>query len=142
MHKLNVNELRLGNYVNYEQTIHYITLVDRLGFIETRYLNQDINEEDYRCSIGTINPIILTEQLLEQLGFIRSGYDLLFWKHSKIKEEFAGINWADKDIPEYQFLNFLIDGKIIQIHYVHQLQNLFYVLTNEELVLKYEKKQE
>ena len=66
--------------------------------------------------------------------FEECGYDLLFWRHSKLPHvQFAGINWADREFPEYQFLNIRIDEEIFKLDFVHQLQNFFHSLTHDEL---------
>lgn len=88
------------------------------------------------CRDIDIDPIPLTEEWLEKLGFTLGGYNMLFWYHEKLKGlDFAGINWADAEYPEYQFLNYGIGTEIYQVYYVHQLQNLYFALTGEELIL-------
>jgi hypothetical protein len=91
---------------------------------------------DIESTYGEFMPIQLTEEWLSKFGFKRCGYDLLFWRHDNIKGFLlAGINWADADEPNYQFLNYGIGDEIFSIHYIHQLQNLYFGLTGIELIL-------
>jgi hypothetical protein len=82
-------------------------------------------------------PISITEEWLLKLGFEQCGYEMLSWKHETLLTSFNldGINWADFDEPDYQFLNYKVADEILRIDYVHQLQNLYWCLCNEELVL-------
>lgn len=124
---IKTEELRIGNWVlrgdlvkDYENSESPIKLVPNK--IETIQELFDYND---------FEPIPLTEELLLKCGFEECGYELLFWEHDKISFQFSGINWADSDNPEYQFLNFEC-GKA-KIYYLHQLQNLYFALTGEEL---------
>lgn len=82
-----------------------------------------------------VEPIPLTEEWLLKLGFKQCGYEMLSWKHETLLPSFDldGINWADFDEPDYQFLNYKVADEILRIDYVHQLQNLYFALTGEEL---------
>lgn len=87
-------------------------------------------------SIEMVDPIPISPNILLSCGFVLSGYNMLFWVKDNIS--LAGINWADADIPEYQFVNFgwgSNENQIISIRYLHQLQNLYYALTGEELTV-------
>jgi hypothetical protein len=139
-------ELRIGNYLMDEDN-DSLVVVSRIENPEyTKWNTGDdfsIVVLEYgtkeRYFEGDFEPIRLNQEWLRNLGFNIGGYDLLFWEHPNLKNtDFAGINWADEDIPEYQFLNVSINGIIIQIDYVHQLQNLYFLLTGEELTLKKE----
>jgi hypothetical protein len=120
---METKELRLGNYVsNGENAI----LVD----CHTIYDNTVI------CT-GLLKPIPLTEEWLIYFGFIKGEDSYSFrgfflenrntdpflpqLKREKLKDSF-GV-WRNN--------NFLTN-----IKHVHQLQNLYFVLTNEELTAK------
>lgn len=82
-----------------------------------------------------IEPIPLTREKLIDLGFEECGYEALAWQHPKIPGfQFAGINWADAEFPEYQFLNYQVGDSIFRIDYVHELQNICFALAKEELI--------
>ena len=136
--EINLKDIRVGNYVHHRDDWSY------------RQVGIDFKEFDFawdysdfhallECTLfpEAIEYISLTEEWLLNFGFKKSGYEFLFWEHPQLKSvDFAGINWADEDFPEYQFLNVSINGHIIQINYVHQLQNFYFTLTGEDLVLK------
>jgi hypothetical protein len=129
---MKANELRIGNLVIYEQTTHFITLVDRLGFIETRWLNQNIDESDYRCSIGAIKPIPITEEWLLKFGFKESDEGFMKIKTRK-KSIYLEINLRDKRTILFSSNHYYND--IYHVKYIHQLQNLYFSLTQKELTL-------
>ena len=121
---MKASELRIGNYVYFHGDVEEIN-IDHFNIFNI-------------IKDGVLLPIPLTEEWLEKLGFEICGYNQLSWRHTEhIKNfELDGINWADADYPEYQFLNYNIGNDIFSIHYVHQLQNLYFALTREELKLK------
>jgi len=129
---MRTSDFRIGN----------IVLVDNLNECKVieikekhlRVKNLQTTDTPFDVEIGRIFPLQLSEEKLLSFQFEECGYDLLFWKHDKLPHvQFAGINWADRDIPEYQFLNVKVDHEIIKIDFVHQLQNLFHSLTHEDL---------
>jgi len=116
------NELRIGNYILHEPTIDdweeiIITLPSLLQI--------DISPESY-CGIP------LTEEWLLKFGFEYNNYT-----GSWIKNEFAfdldktvngGVNSFDVYVKDEEFV-------LTAIQSVHQLQNLYFALTGEELIL-------
>lgn len=121
---MKANELRIGNWYDDNGIFKQVT--------------PNTIEEVWVAERTWCKPIPLTEEWLEKLGFEICGYNQLSWRHTEhIKNfELDGINWADADYPEYQFLNYNIGNDIFRIHYVHQLQNLYFALTGEELEIK------
>ncbi len=119
---MEASELYIGKYYTYKGEVIKLTLDHLYWLAELVY---DI--EDF-------NPIPLTEEILLKCGMVQCGYDLLFWKHEKLSFEFAGINWADEEFPEYQFLT--IEFSDIKIEHLHQLQNFIFSLTGEELKIE------
>lgn len=101
------NELRIGNYVKH---------IDKIIRIESLHpKDDDVNDEiPFHCIFG----ISLTEELLFEFGFLNFGY-----RYSK---------------PELKLDIIKGDGYYLsnvskEIEYVHQLQNLYFALTNKEL---------
>ncbi len=117
---MKASELRIGNLVMDGKEIEQVNarMIDMLVKIEADF-----------------DPIPLTEEWLLKLGFKQCGYEMLSWKHETLLPSFNldGINWADFDEPDYQFLNYKVADEILRIDYVHQLQNLYFALTGEEL---------
>ena len=108
---INVNEIRMGNMITYYPTGKLVTIdYDHVkSFLK--------NPEEY-------NPIPLTPELLQAAGF----------------EETEEKNWRIPLSPFQLHLNeagvfqyLLVNAGERSVDSVHQLQNLYYALTNEEL---------
>jgi len=116
-------ELRLGNYVY---------PFDDIELCSNEEIFKNCIEVDggVIISTSTYYPIPLTEEWLLKFGFVKIGtYRIEFVKYSKYK---------DFEIEVSLYIN---DGKIVtgqdfEINYVHQLQNLYFALTGEELEIK------
>jgi hypothetical protein len=117
---MKASELRIGNIVRYGAN--------------NRVLDAELFLQLLKYTTP-FDPIPLTEEWLLKLGFKQCGYEMLSWKHETLLPSFNldGINWADFDEPDYQFLNYKVADEILRIDYVHQLQNLYFALTSEEL---------
>jgi len=115
---MKATELRIGNLVLEDETqqVGQVDLVI-IGIIE-RELNH------------TYKPIPLTEEWLERFGFKFDGY-CSFWK-SDIE--------LTKDVGDNHYSVFNVHGNSLHrdgiIQYVHTLQNLYFALTGEELIIK------
>jgi hypothetical protein len=116
-------ELRIGNLVEYNRNV--VECVDVMcDGINTKYI-EGIN-------IGFIQPIPLTEEWLVKFGFEEEkdndgvfGFKLKnFWYINEY--QFRLSNFIDTE-------SMVIDNKI---HHIHQLQNLYFALTGEELTIK------
>jgi hypothetical protein len=108
---MNEEELRIGNYVNIEDTI----------------LRIDLQELYYNSSIMT--PIPLTEEWLLKLGF-ESMYSNYIVKagdyYNSIKQDCGKwiYSYDESDAGCYE---------LKEIKYVHELQNLYFALNDKEL---------
>jgi len=95
------------------------------------------------------SPITLTEEWLVKFGFEKyTDKDEIVYSHLGLKYCDVYLTEDEREIiPEFSFYSYdskdyltLIYGLEIQIEYVHQLQNLYFALTGEELELKHESK--
>lgn len=120
---MNIRELRIGNLVKYKDTSPQIKVIE----IEWYFFAED-------HYIKNSTPIPISEEWLIKLGFV---YIFEFDEY-----QYLGSTWF-----KIQHDN-LIDGKrdywfdrenlsSIRIKYVHQLQNLYFALTGEELIKEY-----
>ena len=106
------NELRIGNYVNWINTQEPHSL----------YLIEEIRELNYHdCFV----PIPLTEEWLLKFGFI----------NDKVLEFYRNDFTDSTIIIDYNFIC-LLGYSHVKLKYVHQLQNLYFALTGEELQIK------
>lgn len=117
---MKANELRIGNLVkckiSNDASIYTVMGLDGLHL--RVYLNaprDTFHDED------KIRPIHLTENWLIKLGFDDNGNKK--WIHPKF------------GFLLIQSLRFYKSGVLPEIRYVHQLQNLYFALTGEELTV-------
>jgi hypothetical protein len=108
---MKANEIRLGNYVY--DTLGKVKQIDleAITYISKEPLNQ-------------VQPITLTDKWLLKFGFEKyfvNWYRVNNFYIRKIGDEF------ETEIGECLYKT---------IDYVHQLQNLYFALTNEELTMK------
>lgn len=115
-----VSELRVGNFINH---IAFERLV--IPHKEVFHLNNAVNEDVINyCSSKLYQPIPLTEEWLVKFGFEYDDIDgnSGYWKLGNFEvvfgEDGCSYNWD------------------LKIEFVHQLQNLVFALTGEELTLK------
>ena len=128
---MKANELRLGNYVNgiYDEGefVAEVLTVDSEGCL------LDANGIYELTSLKGIQPIPLTEEWLIKIdGIEKAPYDDDIKDYYLIKRcGFFDIIYEDDD-------NIYIDfgDTLKKVKYLHQLQNLYFALTDEELTIK------
>ena len=129
------HELRLGNYINalddYDQAIasQVIALSDGAAYIDeygNRVLFYTLNGE-YAPEQCSIEGIKITEEWIKRLGFEE---DSIIEKRFN-KDDYQVYFFKDDD---YIYLR-QVGSTIAKIKYIHQLQNLYFALTGEELTL-------
>ena len=119
--QLNAAELRIGNLVEYENAIFEIDIIAR----EFPSLNT------IAYGVGVVRwidlkPIPLTEEWLLKFGFqkLYDNYYLLYVGSLTINYyyNYSGSTWK-----------FMLEEQLLDIKYVHEVQNLYYSLTKTEL---------
>ena len=138
-------DLRIGNYLYYEHTTHIVSGIHgnkvyswwvKDGEPVIEYEAKDISgtqvENPYIDVISQYEPIPLTEEWLIKLGFekltdSKDGFKNTTYTYTK------GISFIVYFDGVRLSTNFWMGN---EKHYIHQLQNLFYVLSGEELMLK------
>ena len=128
-------ELRIGNYVivkNYNSKYW-----NKIGTIEAftrnaEYISLDINQNS-AFYLKDIQPIPLTEEILLKCGFEKSN-DLDKFYHLELLNKWTRIYFN----PKHKVCTLSINqhDSLIRIQYLHQLQNLYFALTNEELTIQ------
>ena len=131
-------DLRIGNYVYYEHTTHIVDGIYenkvyswwvKNGEPVIEYEMKDIGgamvKNPYRDVISQYEPIPLTEEWLIKLGFEKNITTDLYPTFSY---DILNVNDGIVYVLNYGFVN--------HIKYVHQVQNLYFTLTGEELKLK------
>lgn len=136
---MDVKELRIGNWV--EEEVLGIVKVSEIYRHVVLATSKNLNKEgvvvdfDYVLTLDNIQPISLTPEILEKCGIERTGNlansaSRKFYKIGKIIIESIYENRIAVYIDsETEFI-------LIGFHgYLHQLQNLYYALTGEELII-------
>jgi hypothetical protein len=113
---IQANELRIGNYV-YD-----------VGGQPSKVVR--LTEE----KIPLASPIPLTPEILEKAGFIQH-HDDCYLQPIYIKKIFGNPPFVWGVYPEVLGSGIVINDAM-QLHYVHQLQNLYFALTGEELPIE------
>ena len=128
---MKANELRIGNWVDYEKTTHIITAIDSGNYGRSRWIKQSASEPDYEHTFKEIEPIPLTPEILEKAGFyyqeLSEGlyFNEMFGYIENGKEGFIMADDMGENSLHYE------------IKYLHQLQNLYFALTGEELEINF-----
>jgi hypothetical protein len=122
-------ELRIGNIVFFHDTeMGKITYTHEE--IIRGYEIQALEVDGYIRDVE-VEPIPLTEEWLLKFGFKQDSYSYIKGVHQKI---FSGVMKFDfnETLKDWEFsVGYITD--ITRILYVHQLQNLYFALTGEEL---------
>lgn len=153
---MDAQELRIGDFIYFECENLHMTTVGEILSINTnldRFKSGDdkgkfiytVNMKDQWGNIRNeeqlidIEPIPLTEEWLLRFGFddseYKEGYTGVDYKTNLImdfvltKPNFMGEwqNYYTYDLGQHRF---------VALHYVHELQNLFFAVTTTELELK------
>lgn len=118
---IQANELRIGNWVKYKNK--YYQIYDGIRSLSIDDLDSEkLDSHLKNIKLSDLEPIELTEEILLKCGFLKHkdiGYRCLF-KDFKF----------DLDDFTICFIDSWLD---IEIKHLHQLQNIYYALCNEEL---------
>lgn len=110
---MKANELRIGNYVKSDEI--------ELTKVTASLLHHMISLKGLLS--GFVEPISLTEEWLVKFGFEKRKDSNILWDKSDL---FSLFTIADK-------IKYKAQNHTLHVMYVHQLQNLYYALTGQEL---------
>lgn len=124
---MKVNELRIGNLVSFNgsnNSIGQVTAIKKalITGLETVRIGF---REDKLHKLSDIKPIPITEERLLKFGFKRFPWGLV-----------KGNLLFKDDLKCSNLILQVGNGFNSEIKYVHQLQNLYFALTGEELTIK------
>lgn len=131
---IKANELRIGNLVVKSDQIHSDS--PQYGQITTVYV--DKANVDYHYPLTWYKPIPLTEEWLLKFGFEK--YDEIYWflpnypSYEICPNEPLQLFLPCETTDESEY--YVVKDSNCKIQYVHQLQNLYFALTGEELTIK------
>lgn len=134
---MDIRELRIGNFVTWSDDNDILSVLTITGITspDTVWINWEWNDgtkDSTDSGIDDINPIPITPEWLERLGFenLNGRYTVGTHKHPYDPDK---ISWDGK-VVRYEVMRY--SSVIYSVKYVHQIQNLFYALTGEELTTK------
>ena len=117
MEKIKSKDLRIGNYVKSGDLIVCVDWINR-HYIKGGATNENDGYLDTRIPTKLVQPIKLTKDWLIKFGFVKE--ECFYYKNGvAIEDDFTLEGFGD-----------------VELKYVHQLQNLYFALTGEELVVK------
>jgi|ERR1035437_2221518 hypothetical protein len=132
-------ELRVGNLINHGDKTIVVEDICKVG------VNAEIDsyghcDQIYYILWKDLNPIPLTHEWLIKLGFHDNDYKTGYIGIDVCHTDFVLTKPENEDASHAGFYRWVyIQGKVHllkRIQYVHDLQNLFYAITGEELKLK------
>lgn len=128
MEKIRASELRINNIVEADGIIQRVYRIWQNG---AELVEQEDGDDDLDYHENDIYPVKLTEEYLLKFGFEIT-------KQTKEDNNIWTFIGSECKFELEQIIDFhLYDNMCFgtQINYVHQLQNLYFALTNEELLL-------
>jgi len=133
---MKATELRIGNWVNYENEIFFIQDISMFQGIYCSNLFKSVFDSFPTYSnkrIAFFNPIPLTEELLVKFGFKNHHNN---WYEINVFNTDAYFNHINISIDINRVTISDGDNEIVindELKHVHQLQNLYWCLTQKEL---------
>lgn len=137
-------ELRIGNVIDYSGNKHVITGVYS-GFVDLHCIFEETNNPSFplrskNIELSKVNPIVLSVEILLEIGFeihkdVSTTYILsldTYFMSPPIKL-YAYIDTNRKVTSLRMLQGQNRHGNMLEITNLHQLQNLIFILTGEEL---------
>lgn len=132
------NELRIGNYFLLNNQLHQVNMLHgsqagngtaEVGFEEGE------DHSLHTCTTAQLQPVPLTDELLQQAGFRYHPY-FQFWQ--KVSKEPGEQSEIDID-SDYNVIDFMRRPIVKGLSSLHQLQNIYYTLKGQELDIQWKK---
>lgn len=127
---MKIHELRLHNLIQYKEEVVPITGLDLDHTNKSNLVHVRKGTSKIPVDSEDLKPILLTSEWLTKFGFKES-----YRSDFRIRYDLPNFGKYDFDLSKEKILEgFLYFGNYIQCIYLHQLQNLYFVLTGRELV--------
>jgi hypothetical protein len=142
MKELTAQDLRIGNYANYQyfnpnpkNPDWAFETVEIVAIKEKGFLFKNLNKKS-KYKVGVLYAIPLTEEWIERFGF-KEDEVRDYMLHLDKAETMFLCAFSDDRNNVYLYKNYIMASDYVaKVEYVHQLQNLYHALTGEELKLK------
>ena len=127
MLNINANELRLGNYIDYEKTTHIVSEISK-NLVRSYWIGdeQDPIKNNYITPITDIEPILITEKLLIRLGFVKSGKIIISYVKNLDISEIKRFTILPTNSGLFYFVPSVSISWSVELKYAHQLQNMYF----------------
>ena len=122
---MSIHELRIGNYVLVDENVRQVSLIRNttVSTIDTQTNNEVVSEYSFQ----RIQPVPLTNSILQQLGFVYHEY-FKFWQLIT-----TGIRSEMNISPDYEVIDLKRKPALEKLTSLHQLQNIYFLLKGREL---------
>jgi len=128
---MDAKDLRIGNLITHKSEVIKVTGIGEYG-IQSKEGDRILNS---RYSTPDLEPIPLTEEWLVKMGFDK--YRNCFLTYKKVYEkDYIHIRIFRSGAISFIIKNREGNDEYKQLKSVHQLQNLYFALTGEELTIK------
>ncbi len=125
---MEATELRLNNLLMYGDTI--VPIIGMENNDESVLVKID---PDTAVDYKKLKPIALTAEWFSKLGFKEA-----YRSHNRVRFDLTNYCRYDFDLDSNKILEgFLFFGNYIKCNYLHQLQNIYFTLTGEELKIEH-----
>lgn len=132
---MRVETLRIGNLLEHDGIIREVSSLHSDNTLRFKDENSSIG--CFKATMNTINPIEITEEILLKCGFEKFNDNCFMINYNMQCQLFIFSNKTQVgvvnniNVPFYYMFN----GLIHTLQYLHQLQNLYFALTNQELTI-------
>lgn len=130
------SELRIGNYVLVDQSVHCVSMIDQTSSATTAIFADEKGvekETNSRQVLDSLQPIVLSDAILRQCQFVYHTY-FKFWQLVTGQEE----SRSEMDIDgDYNVIDFMRKPIVKKITSLHQLQNIYFMLNGKELAYQH-----
>ena len=129
---MKANELRIGNLIHHNNDgINEVVEIKSIGYKAEGYSGYYLTYKGGSSTLESLfgddylnTPIPLTEEWLVKFGYKYKSYG------------YGEEEWKQWSFKGYSLNGFTCNTSGVNIKYVHQLQNLYFALTGEELTIK------
>jgi hypothetical protein len=138
--KLHYRELMIGNYVKINNPKHRpndngrlaITLEVRQDSVSLQLINDECGINSFGQLLEFIEGVPLTEEILIKCGFVKKKQSSPEYWFKSSNKKFTFCKWKTNS-----YINLTnCKGLSADIHYIHELQNLYFTLTKQHLEIK------
>lgn len=124
---ISCNELRIGNYVLVDENLREVSSITSTTVSTLDTEKNEQHEQASEHSSQNIQPVLLTDEILQQCGFVYHDY-FKFWQLIT-----TGIRSEMNISPDYEVIDFMRKPILKKLTSLHQLQNIYFLLKGREL---------